>query len=78
MEENNNKLTSKLFTGTLVLNWKNNQMKVIKKRPQSLNPFEIPVKINIKVNVPILPEITAKGEVDIPAYKVKEMLIESI
>ena len=71
-------LVSKNFKGVLVINWKNGSMKVNKKKPKSLGPWDIPVNIDIKLNIPENPEITAKGEVDIPGYKVKEMFIKSI
>jgi len=68
----------KLFTGILILNWKNKSMRVIKKKHSNLSPYEIPVKIEIKVKLPEQKDIIAKGEVEIPEYKVNEMMIESI
>lgn len=84
-------LQSKRFTGYLVLDYRNGDMRVRKTKPEEgrssrksnhsyrhLSPFEIPIMIDIKVNVPKGPEITAKGEVDIPATKVREMFLETL
>ncbi len=80
-------LQSKRFTGYLVLDYRNGNMRVRKTKPnevkssltnRQLTPFEIPIMIDIKVNVPKGPEITAKGEVDIPATKVREMFLETL
>ena len=68
----------KTFNPVLILNWKTGSLRLTKKKPKSLGPWEIPVQIDLKVNIPIIPEIIAKGEVTIPDVKVKEMMIEAI
>jgi len=68
----------KLFTGILILNWKDKQMRIVKRNNRGLSPYEIPIKVNIKVKIPDQKEIIATGEIELPEYKINEMLIESI
>ena len=69
---------NKLFEATIILNWKNGGVRVVKKKPRGLNPFEILVKMKIKVKVPEMKEIIAKGEIEIPEHKVNQMVLESL
>lgn len=73
-------MVNKLFEATLILNWKTKGMRIVKKMPKKSNvgAFEIPVKISINVKVPEMQEIVAKGEIEIPAHKVKEMVLETL
>lgn len=71
-------MPSKIFKGVLMLNWKTGAMRVTKKKPRKVLPYEIPVVIDVKVNLPEQVEIKAKGEVTVPPTKVKEMFIEAI
>ncbi|MBW2982353.1 hypothetical protein KY343_05720, partial [Candidatus Woesearchaeota archaeon] len=71
-------LVEKKFEGFLILNWKTKQMRVMKKKPQGNNPFEIPVLIKINVKVPKMKTIVAKGEVELSRNQVKEMVIEEL
>ena len=80
IKEGNSSIATKSFKGLLILNWKTGSMRVLKtlKKKKDIGPWEVPVNIDIKINLPQMPEIIAKGEVDIPEYKVKEMFVESI
>lgn len=69
---------NKVFKPIIIINWKTGSTRVTKRKPKTLGPWEIPVQLEIKINVPQNPEIFAKGEIDIPGYKVKEMFIEAI
>lgn len=71
-------IASKLFNCTLVLNWKNNNIRVVKRPAKKLAPYEIPVKVNIKLIIPEIPDINIKGELEIPSVKVQEMVLEQI
>jgi hypothetical protein len=70
----------KLFTGYILLNWKNGKFTVRKTQPKKsrLNPFEIPIRLEIKVEVPEQKELVAKGEITLSEEKVKEMVIEEL
>ena len=73
------KSLSKNFKGVLLLNWKTGSMRVLKgKNKVNSTPYEIPVKIDITVNLPREADITAKGNITIPEKKVSEMIIESL
>lgn len=69
---------TKTFLGYLILNWKNKGMMVRKTKPKNLNTFEIPVKVNITVTIPELPDIEIKGDIEIPEAQVQDMVIESL
>ena len=68
----------KLFTGVLILNWNDKGMRVVKRNNRKLSPYEIPIKVNIRIIIPEQREIVANGKIELPEYKVNEMLIESI
>lgn len=69
---------SKLFEAHIILNWKTKEIRVMKKKPKGNSPFEIPIKMHIKVKIPEFKEIVARGEIEIPQYKVEEMVIENL
>ena len=68
----------KKFEGYLILNWKTKAMTIKKRKPKNVEPFEIPVKVDIDVEVPQVPTVTLKGTIEIPETKVGEMVIEAI
>jgi len=70
----------KIFKGYLILNWKNGSLSVRKTQPKksNLSPFEIPIRLEIKVEVPDRKEIVAKGHITLSEEKVKEMIIEEL
>ena len=70
--------THKIFEGYLILNWRNKAMRIMARKPKSTTPFEIPIKLHIKVKIPEFKEIVARGEIEVPEHKVGEMVIESI
>lgn len=53
----------------------------IRKRPpkkSDLSPFDIPIKLEIKVKIPERKEIVAKGEIELSEEKVRDMVIEEL
>lgn len=70
----------KKFEGFLILNWKTKEIKITKRKPiqSRLSPFQIPIKLCINVKIPQPKEIVAKGEIEVPEYKVNKMIIESL
>lgn len=71
-------MEERIFDGFLILNYKTKHMRVVVKLPRSIKPFEIPIRFNVKLKMPKMPEIVAKGEFEIPPVKVKEMFLDSI
>ena len=71
-------IPNKIFKPIIIINWKTGKTRVVQKKPRTLGPWEIPVMFELRINVPQNPEIFAKGEVDIPAYKLKEMFVKAI
>jgi len=83
--EDKKTLETKHFKGFLIVDYRSGKMRVRKMDPKKLhnnyrklNPFEIPITIELKINVPRGPEIVAKGEVTIPPTQVREMFLESL
>lgn len=71
-------MTEKTYKGILILNWKSGEMRVLKRHKGKFAPFEIPVKLDITIELPSNPEIVAKGRITIPEYKAKEMVIDTL
>jgi hypothetical protein len=53
-------------------------MEVKKRKPKNLNPYQICLDINIKINVPALKTIEVKGEFTIPETQVREAILEEL
>jgi len=68
----------KVFEGYLILNWKTGKFEARKKGKRSYSPYEIPIKLQIKVEIPEQKELVAKGHITLSEQKVKELLIEEI
>jgi hypothetical protein len=73
-------MTERLFKGFLVLNWRTGQMKVYSREPSKhrVLPSQIVIRVEIKCTVPDAQTFIARGEIEIPPQKVKEMLIEEL
>lgn len=71
------------FKAWIILDWRYGNIRLLKKTKQSekikknLRPSEILIDFSVKVKVPEFPIIKAKGEVELPEMKVKEILIDS-
>jgi activator of HSP90 ATPase len=71
-------MTTKSFTGFLVLNWKTGKITVKKRKSKSTSPFDIVINYDIKVNIPDLKQIELKGEFTIPEVQVKEAVLQEL
>lgn len=71
-------IKSKRFQTYLIINWKTNGMRLIKKKPKDLGPFELPVNIDLKIILPEYKEINVKGEIEIPQHRVEGIVVEGI
>ncbi|KKK87624.1 hypothetical protein LCGC14_2751390 [marine sediment metagenome] len=74
----------KEFNAWIILDWRYGNMRILKKTRQvekikkQLRPSEIIIDFDLKVKVPEFPIIKAKGEIELPEAKVKEILINSL
>ncbi|HDH44095.1 MAG TPA: hypothetical protein ENG66_01635 [Thermococcus sp.] len=68
----------KKFTGYLILNWKTGKMEVRKKGKRKYKPVEIPIRLEIVVEVPERKEYVARGRISLSEEKVKDILVEEI
>lgn len=74
----------KLFDAWLILDWRYGNIRVLKKTKtalktiKNLRPSEIVVDFNLKVIIPEFPVIKAKGEIELPEAKVKEIVIDAL
>ena len=70
----------KVFKGYLILNWKNGRMEVKKRKPKKskLSPFDIPIKLNITIEIPEREEIVLSGKIQLSKEQVKRMVLEKL
>jgi len=66
------------FVGYLLLDWRSGKMRLMSRKPKSVPPYAIPVKVDIKVTAPTQAEVVAKGELELTHSKLKEFLIEGL
>ena len=68
----------KIFEGYLLLDWRKKSMSVKKRKPKNCAASVIPVKINIEVDTPEMPELILKGNITIPEAKMGDMFLEAL
>jgi len=71
-------MTTKKFSGFLILHWKNMDVRYCKRKPHTLGPYEIPLKLDLDIKMPDLIQPVISGEIEIPAAKAKDIIIENI
>lgn len=71
-------MAEKIITGYIIANWKTGAIRAIKRKPGKTSPYDIPVKVTLKVKTPEQKEFEAKGEVTISESKMDDILIEEI
>ena len=70
--------TEKNFKGKMILNWKNGQIKILKKKKYSPKPGEIVVNFDLTVKIPEQPEHNVKGTIETNSEEVKAMVIDRL
>lgn len=74
--------TKKVFKGVLLLNYKTGEIRARRKFNQTdlnrLNPFWIPIRYEITVNIPERKEAKLKGEITLRDTQVAEMVLEEL
>ena len=68
----------KIFKGFLIVNWKTGAMRMNKKNPNRLSPFDIKINVNLTVEIPEKKEMKFDGKIKISEEKLAEMVFESI
>lgn len=63
----------KNFKSFVVLNFKTGAMRIMKKKPGKVGPFEIPIELSFNVTVPKKAEVLMTADIEIPTTKVSEM-----
>ena len=74
-------MMSKTFEFYLILHYKTGKTRILttkRFRKSDLSPYEIPIKVTIKVNVPEKPIMQARGEITLSEEKVTDILIEEL
>jgi len=68
----------KTLDGWITYNWKTGIRKLYNKKPKKVGPYDVVLKLNIKLVIPEFKEILVSGNIVIPEMKVKEIITESI
>lgn len=71
-------MTEKIFTGHIVLNYRTGNFRVIKRLPKKLKEVEIPIEINLKVQIPEQPKMKVEGELELSGTKVKQLILDAL
>lgn len=65
--------------GFLILNWKSQEVRVIKRLNKSkLSPTDIPIKLDITLRIPRPEEFTIRGEVILSQANVEGLAIDAL
>ena len=71
-------MIEKQFKFWVTLNWQKGTVKSNKKCPTKLSVYEIPVEMNLKVQIPDKPNPKATGTITLSDTKVEELILENI
>lgn len=71
-------MPEKTFKGHLVVNWKNGNMRVTKKKPTKLRASDIAIDLDITMEIPEKPKAKIKGRLKLSAEKIQEIVLEEI
>jgi hypothetical protein len=70
-------MVNKKVTGHIIFNWKDNTLRVVKNRPKKLGPYDIPLTLNLNIEIPDMPNNELNVEIEVPQTKVAEMVAEA-
>jgi len=68
----------KTFEACLILNYKNGEMRILKKRPNSISYSDIPINIKINVRVPEKEEMSLEGDITLSDVKVNQIMLDQV
>lgn len=64
------KETTKSYEGFLLINWKDDDLRFRKTKPADHSPWEVPMAVEVEVNVPKFDTPTLAAEVNVPRTQV--------
>lgn len=72
-------MTEKEYKTWLILDWKKNTFRVLKKlNIKYIKPTEVPIDLSIKMTVPETPILKAQGEIKLSQPIISQMIIAEI
>jgi len=77
-KENDETEVVKTFEACLILNYKNGEMRILKKQPNNVSYSDIPINVKINVRVPRKEEMSLEGDITLSDVKVNQILLEQI
>lgn len=71
-------IATKKIEGYLILDWKTGAIRISKRKPKNLKGNEIPMRLDITVNLPDYNEPTIKGEIKVSEIQAHGIVEEEI
>ena len=71
-------MDEKIFTGYIILNYRNGSFRAMKRLPKHLKEVDIPIEIKLKVSIPETPRMKVEGEIELSTTKVKQLILEAL
>lgn len=71
-------MPGKRYKGYLILNYKNNDMRVMKRKPKDIGPFELPLELEINVSLPERQIKKLSADIEVSEAKVGEMVAHKV
>ena len=73
-------MTEKEFKGFMILNWKekNGKFRAVNRLPKKLKEAEIPIEINLKINIPETPKLKVEGELELSGTVCKRLILDAL
>jgi hypothetical protein len=68
----------KIFKAKLLLNYKNGEMRLFKREVRDVSPWEIPVMLNVVVEVPDYSDQIIEKKIVLTKAQVSEMTLDSL
>jgi len=78
MVESNNIQKVKTYRTWIILNTKNGQFRVVKRRVGSLKPSEVSINLSLDVTLPKPAMMIAKGKIELSSAKIADMTLEEL
>lgn len=70
-------MVSKEVRGYIIFNWKDKGLRVVKNKPKKVGPYDIPLTLNLNVEIPDMPNHELNVDIQVPQTKVAEMVAEA-
>lgn len=71
-------MQTKKFKSYIILNWKQNNMRVVKRKPTDVGPFELPLELEVNVQLPEKQIKKLSADIEISETKVSEMVAHQV